>query len=82
MLINRVLAIVHIILGGVGLLDEWWGGVKSWPMFMGSPVVLLSSGLRGFWGKFWHQLLRSVSFLQLINLADDDDDDVRQACTN
>jgi hypothetical protein len=79
MLINRVLAIVHISLGGLGLLDEWWGGVESWTMFMGSPVVVLS-GLRGFWGKFWHQLLRSVSFLQLINLADDDD--VRQACTN
>jgi len=62
MLINRVSAIVHVSLGSLGLLDVWWGGVESWPIIMGSPTVVLTSGLRGFWGKFWHQLLRSVSY--------------------
>lgn len=69
MLINRVLAIVYVSLGGLGLLDEWWSRVENWPMMMGSPFVVLTSGLRGFWGQFWHQVLRSVSFLLFINLA-------------
>jgi Membrane bound O-acyl transferase family len=60
-LINRALAILHVSLGGLGLLDEWWGGVESWPMLMGSPAVVWRSGLRGFWGRFWHQLFRNVS---------------------
>ena len=60
-LINRVLAIIHVSLGGLGIWDEWWGGVESWPVLMGSPTVLLDSGLRGFWGKGWHQLFRNVS---------------------
>lgn len=60
-LINRILAIVHVILGGLGVLDEWWGRVENWPMLMGNPLVVLDSGLRGFWGKGWHQLFRSVS---------------------
>lgn len=60
-LINRVLAIIHVSLGGLGILDEWWGGVENWPMLMGSPLVVLDSGLRGFWGRGWHQMFRSVS---------------------
>jgi hypothetical protein len=56
-----VLAIIHVSLGGLGILDEWWGGVDNWPVLMGSPLVVLDSGLRGFWGRGWHQLFRSVS---------------------
>jgi hypothetical protein len=61
MLINRVLAIIHVSLGGLGILDEWWGGAESWPMLIGSPLVVWNNGLRGFWGRGWHQLFRSVS---------------------
>ncbi|KAH8777115.1 hypothetical protein F5882DRAFT_502855 [Hyaloscypha sp. PMI_1271] len=59
-LINRVLAILHVSLGGLGIFGEWWGGVDSWPMLMGSPAVVWGSGLRGFWGRFWHQLFRDL----------------------
>lgn len=59
-LINRVLAILHVSFGGLGLFGEWWGGVESWPMLMGSPAVVWGSGLRGFWGRFWHQLFRNL----------------------
>jgi hypothetical protein len=46
--INRVLPIIHVSLGGLRILDEWWGGVENWPRLMGSPLVVLDSGLRGF----------------------------------
>jgi hypothetical protein len=61
-LINRVLAIIPVSLGGLRVLDEWWGGVENWPMLMGSPLVVLDSGLRAFWGRGWHQLFRNVSY--------------------
>ena len=66
-LINRVLAILHVSLGGLGIFGEWWGGVDSWPMLMGSPAVVWGSGLRGFWGRFWHQLFRDVSSLPVFS---------------
>jgi hypothetical protein len=62
-IIHRVLAVIHVSLGGLGLLDDWWGGMESWPSLMGSPLVVAESGLRGFWGRGWHQLLRNVSLL-------------------
>jgi len=47
-LINRVLAILHVGFGGLGIFGEWWGGVESWPVLMGSPAAVWGSGLRGF----------------------------------
>lgn len=68
-MINRVFAIVHVLLGGLGILDGWWGGVENWPMLMGSPAVVWRSGLKGFWGRGWHQLFRYVSSFSLLNVA-------------
>ena len=66
-MINRILAILHVSLGGLGVFGEWWGGVESWPMLMGSPAVVWDRGLRGFWGRFWYQLFRDVSSLPVFS---------------
>jgi hypothetical protein len=59
-LIHNTMAVVHVTMGGIGILGDFWGGVENWPPLMGSPVVILTRGLRGFWGEFWHQLFRTV----------------------
>ena len=56
-----ILAAPSILLGGLGILDDFWSGTYNWQEIMGNPLVVLDSGLRGFWGKFWHQLFRPVS---------------------
>jgi len=58
--INSVMAIIHVTLGALGMLDDFWGGMENWPPLMGNPLVVLESDLRGFWGRFWHQLFRNV----------------------
>lgn len=69
-----ILAIPPILLGGLGILDDFWSGTYNWQPIMGNPLVVLDSGLRGFWGKFWHQLFRSVSIpLQYPDLVADRD---------
>lgn len=62
-LIGSMIAIICVSLGGIGLVDDFWGGTHNWPPFMGNPRVVLERGLRGFWGSFWHQLFRHVSTL-------------------
>ncbi|PMD47726.1 hypothetical protein L207DRAFT_607219 [Hyaloscypha variabilis F] len=59
-MINLVLGVIHVSLGGIGLLDDWWGGMESWPCLMGSPLIVAEGGLRGFWGRAWHQLFRNL----------------------
>lgn len=59
-LTNTLMAIIHVTLGGIGLLGDFWGEIEYWPPLMGSPLVTLKRGLRGFWGEFWHQLFRNV----------------------
>jgi Membrane bound O-acyl transferase family len=60
------------VLGGIGVLDDFWGGTENWPPLMGNPLVVLESGLRGFWGKFWHQLFRNVRILLKFDICTDD----------
>jgi hypothetical protein len=62
-LLGTLIAIICVFLGGIGLLDDFWGGTHNWPPLMGSPLVVLERGLRGFWGTFWHQIFRHVSML-------------------
>lgn len=53
-------AILLVSLGGLGVVEDWWGSPDSWPPLMGNITEIAHSGLRGFWGKFWHQLFRNV----------------------
>ena len=42
------------------LKDEW--SPHNWPTYFGSPMVIFKHGIRGFWGRYWHQTMRwSVS---------------------
>lgn len=56
-------AIFFVCLGGLGMVGDWWGAPSQWPPIMGDPRAILQGGLRGFWGKFWHQLFRGVRFV-------------------
>lgn len=59
-LMGSIPAILCVSLGGLGFIDDFWGNPLNWPPLMGNPLVVLQSGLRGFWGKSWHQLFRNV----------------------
>ncbi|PVH82036.1 hypothetical protein DL98DRAFT_587045 [Cadophora sp. DSE1049] len=59
-LIGAIPAALFVSLGGVGLVDDFWGRVENWPSVMGSPLAISQRGLRGFWGGFWHQLFRNL----------------------
>ncbi|KAI7343957.1 hypothetical protein KC354_g15417 [Hortaea werneckii] len=44
-------------LHALGLLaDEW--SPHLWPSYFGSPEEIFLHGVRGFWGKYWHQTMR------------------------
>ena len=60
------LATICVGLGGVGVFGDFWGGMESWPLLMGSPFAVVSRGLAGFWGETWHQLCRHVGPLMPI----------------
>ncbi len=60
-MIGAIPAVFFVTLGGVGLVDDFWGRVENWPNIMGNPIAIARSGLRGLWGRFWHQLFRNVS---------------------
>lgn len=61
-LMGAIPAALFVTLGSVGLVDDFWGRVENWPSVMGSPMAIAERGLRGFWGAFWHQWFRNVSF--------------------
>ncbi len=62
-IIHWGLAVIHISFGGLGILDDWCGGMGIWPVLVGSPLIIVESGLREFWGRGWHHILRNVSLL-------------------
>ena len=70
-------AIVCVSLGGVGVIDDFWGNPLNWPPLMGNPFVIIQSGLCGFWGKVWHQLFRNVGSVALNKRVDRSADDIR-----
>ncbi|KAI9856931.1 MAG: hypothetical protein M1824_005085 [Vezdaea acicularis] len=57
-----VLDTVTSALVGLRVLGEEWNGESFEQPRFGSPRALVDSGLRGYWGSFWHQTLRGVSF--------------------
>ncbi|CZT52700.1 uncharacterized protein RSE6_14059 [Rhynchosporium secalis] len=59
-LLGTTPAVVFVALGGIGLVDDFWGSVENWPLIMGNPFAIARKGLRGFWGDFWHQLFRNL----------------------
>lgn len=68
-LVGSVLAIVFVSLGGLGVVGEYWGAPHSWPPLMENPVAIFHQGLRGLWGKVWHQLFRQVSVLKRATIS-------------
>jgi hypothetical protein len=59
-LLGTLSALAFVSLGGLGLVDDFWGGMQNWRPLMGSPLAVCRRGLKGFWGGFWHQLFRYV----------------------
>ncbi|KAI9050635.1 hypothetical protein LZ554_005794 [Drepanopeziza brunnea f. sp. 'monogermtubi'] len=60
-LVGAIPAILFVTLGGLGLVDDFWGRVESWPGIIGhDPAAVVHRGLRGVWGSFWHQLFRNI----------------------
>ena len=74
-LTGSIPAIVCVSLGGLRVVDDFWGDQLNWSPLMGNPLVVIQSGLCGFWGKAWHQLFRNVSFfsrnLRLVQFTDE-----------
>lgn len=60
-ILGGILAIIGVSLGALGLVDDFWGHPSYWPHLMGNSLVVFHSGLRGFWGRVWHQMFRHVS---------------------
>ncbi|KAI7201017.1 hypothetical protein D0869_08003 [Hortaea werneckii] len=44
-------------LHALGLLSDEWSP-HLWPSYFGSPEAIFLHGVRGFWGKYWHQTMR------------------------
>ncbi|RMY45026.1 hypothetical protein D0865_10176 [Hortaea werneckii] len=44
-------------LHALGLLSDEWSP-HLWPSYFGSPKEIFLYGVRGFWGKYWHQTMR------------------------
>jgi len=61
-IMHSAAAIIFVALGEMGILDDFWGCKESWPPLLGNPLVVITEGLRGLWGKVWHQLFRVVRF--------------------
>lgn len=60
-LVGDIPAVLMVLLGWTGLVSEFYGRMENYLPVMGNPLVVLRSGFRGFWGRFWHQILREVS---------------------
>lgn len=61
--------LVPVALHAMGLIaDEW--SPHFWPPYFGHPDVVLMYGVRGFWGKYWHQTMRFTSSQPGYALAD------------
>lgn len=63
-LIWAILVALSVSFTTIARGDDFWGVMDNIQPLWGNPIVVFESGLRGFWGKFWHQLFRHVSNLQ------------------
>lgn len=59
-LISQIAYLAFIIpvgLNAIGMVPDAWSP-HTWVPFFGSPTVIFTSGVRGFWGGYWHQTMR------------------------
>lgn len=50
-------AILPVIFNALGLLPDTWSP-HNWVPFFGPARTIFTSGVRGFWGGYWHQTMR------------------------
>ncbi|KZF23466.1 hypothetical protein L228DRAFT_116928 [Xylona heveae TC161] len=53
--------LIFLSLGGLGTVGDQWGHPAVWRPASGSLVSIADRGLRGFWGDWWHQMMRCVA---------------------
>lgn len=46
-----------VLLNLIGLVPDFWSP-HTWPSYLGPPSAMMYYGVRGFWGRFWHQTMR------------------------
>ncbi|KAL2065555.1 hypothetical protein VTL71DRAFT_3225 [Oculimacula yallundae] len=51
-LLGAIPAVIFVILGWIGLVDDSWGRRYNWLSIMGNPISVAQRGLRGFGGCF------------------------------
>jgi uncharacterized protein YjeT (DUF2065 family) len=68
-MVGSIPAVFLVALGWVGLVGDFYGRMENYPRVMGSPLAVIEGGLRGFWGKFWHQIFRQVCLLPRKSLS-------------
>ena len=50
-------AAIPVMLHATGLVPDAWSP-HTWVPFFGPAKVIFTSGVRGFWGGYWHQTMR------------------------
>nr|OQO19908.1 hypothetical protein B0A51_13895 [Rachicladosporium sp. CCFEE 5018] len=62
-------ATLPVGLNALGLLDDLWSP-HTWGAYYGPASAIFTHGLRGFWGKYWHQTMRITTSAPGYALAD------------
>ncbi|KAF2481181.1 hypothetical protein BDY17DRAFT_300829 [Neohortaea acidophila] len=50
-------ALLPLALNACSLIPDSWSP-HTWAPYFGSPLDVLAHGVRGFWGRYWHQMMR------------------------
>jgi len=50
-------AIFPVLLNGLGILPDEWSP-HTWAAYYGPASTIFDYGVRGFWGRYWHQTMR------------------------
>lgn len=50
-------ASLAVLVNLTGALPDFWSP-HTWPTYLGSPGAIVQLGVRGWWGRFWHQTMR------------------------
>ena len=70
--LSQLIYLPFLVLVGINavrlLADEW--SPHMWHPFFGDPKVILSHGVRGFWGQYWHQSMRAFTSAPGVAIAD------------